>query len=255
VSLLEVRDLTAGYGAVTVLHGVSFDVGDSEAVALIGANAAGKTTLLRTLMGIVPARGGSVRFGGAELTRLRPHEVVPLGIAQVAEGRQLFPEMSVRENLELGAMARADAWAHRADTLERVCAVFPRVGERLEQSAGTMSGGEQQQVAIARALMARPRLLLVDEPSAGLAPVLVQAVFRALRDVHSDGVAVLLVEQNVPLSLRLAQRGYVIELGRVVLELGGMASADAWAHRADTLEGTGERLLADPHVKEAYLGR
>jgi branched-chain amino acid transport system ATP-binding protein len=236
-ALLEVRDLVAGYGAVTVLHGVSFDVGERESVALVGANAAGKTTLLRALMGIVPPRGGSVRFAGTELARSRPHEVTPLGIAQVAEGRQLFPEMTVRENLELGAMASADSWSHRADTLERVCTTFPRVRERLEQNAGTMSGGEQQQVAIARALMARPRLLLVDEPSAGLAPVLVQAVFRALRDVHAEGVAILLVEQNVPLSLRLAQRGYVIELGRVVLE------------------GTGEQLLADPHVKEAYLGR
>ncbi len=235
-ALLEVRDLVAGYGAVRVLHGVSFDVAEREAVALVGANAAGKTTLLRALMGIVPPRGGSARLLGQELVGMRPHEVTALGVAQVAEGRQLFPEMTVRENLELGAMASATSWAKRADTMERVCVIFPRVRERLEQHAGTMSGGEQQQVAIARALMARPRLLLVDEPSAGLAPVLVQAVFRALRDVHQEGVAILLVEQNVPLSLRLAQRGYVIELGRVVLE------------------GTGERLLADPHVREAYLG-
>ncbi len=237
MSLLEVRDLVAGYGAVEVLHEVSFGVAEREAVALVGANAAGKTTLLRALMGIVPVRGGSVRLAGAEIGGLRPHEIAALGVAQVAEGRQLFPEMSVRENLELGAMAGADAWMHRTQTLERVCAIFPRVRERLEQAAGTMSGGEQQQVAIARALMARPRLLLVDEPSAGLAPVLVQAVFRALAEVHSEGVAILLVEQNVPLSLRLAQRAYVIELGRVVLE------------------GTGAELLADPHVKEAYLGR
>jgi branched-chain amino acid transport system ATP-binding protein len=236
MSLLEVRDLVAGYGAVTVLHGISFDVADREAVALVGANAAGKTTLLRALMGIVPPRGGSARLAGRELVGLRPHEVTALGVAQVAEGRQLFPEMTVRENLELGAMAGAGSWATRADTMDRVCQIFPRVRERLEQHAGTMSGGEQQQVAIGRALMARPRLLLVDEPSAGLAPVLVQAVFRALRDVHREGVAIVLVEQNVPLSLRLAQRGYVIELGRVVLE------------------GTGERLLADPHVREAYLG-
>ena len=236
MTLLEVRDLLAGYGAVEVLHGITFDVGDREAVALVGANAAGKTTLLRALMGIVPPRGGSVRLAGAEIAGLRPHEIAALGVAQVAEGRQLFPDMTVRENLELGSMAGADSWSHRAETLERVCGVFPRVRERLEQHAGTMSGGEQQQVAIARALMARPRLLLVDEPSAGLAPVLVQAVFRALADVHAEGVAILLVEQNVPLSLRLAQRAYVIELGRVVLE------------------GTGAELLADPHVKEAYLG-
>ncbi len=236
MTLLEVRDLVAGYGSVTILHGISFDVGDHEAVALVGANAAGKTTLLRALSGIVPPRGGSVRFAGAEIVGQRPHQIARLGIAQVAEGRQLFPEMSVRENLELGAMVDPDAWAKRADTLERVCNVFPRVRERLAQHAGTMSGGEQQQVAIARALMTRPRLLLVDEPSAGLAPVLVQAVFKALREIHAEGVAIVLVEQNVPLSLRLAQRGYVIELGRVVLE------------------GTGAELLADPHVKEAYLG-
>lgn len=236
MSLLEVRDLTAGYGSVRILHGISFDVGEQESVALIGANAAGKTTLLRALAGIVPISGGSVRFAGTPIQRLAPHQIGRFGIAQVAEGRQLFPEMSVRENLELGAMAGADAWERRADTLERVCALFPRVRERLAQHAGTMSGGEQQQVAIARALMARPRLLLVDEPSAGLAPVLVQAVFKALREIHAEGVAILLVEQNVPLSLRLAQRGYVIELGRVVLE------------------GTGRELLADPHVKEAYLG-
>ena len=236
MSLLEVRDLTAGYGSVRILHGISFDVGEQESVALIGANAAGKTTLLRALAGIVPVGSGSVRFAGTPIERLAPHEIALLGIAQVAEGRQLFPEMSVRENLELGAMASAPAWEQRGETLERVCVLFPRVRERLAQHAGTMSGGEQQQVAIARALMARPRLLLVDEPSAGLAPVLVQAVFRALRDIHAEGVAILLVEQNVPLSLRLAQRGYVIELGRVVLE------------------GTGHELLADPHVKEAYLG-
>ncbi|MGH2715099.1 MAG: ABC transporter ATP-binding protein [Thermoleophilaceae bacterium] len=234
--MLEVRDLVAGYGAVTVLHGVSFEVGERESVALVGANAAGKTTLLRAIAGVVPPRSGSVRFDGRELVGLRPHEIVRLGVAQVAEGRQLFPEMSVRENLELGAMAGPEAWARRHDSLERVCTVFPRVRERLDQDAGTMSGGEQQQVAIGRALMARPRLLLVDEPSAGLAPVLVQAVFRALREIHDEGVTVLLVEQNVPLSLRLAQRGYVIELGRVVLE------------------GRGDELLADPHVKEAYLG-
>ena len=234
--ILEVRDLAAGYGAVEVLRGVTFDVGQREAVALVGANAAGKTTLLRALMGIVPPRRGSIRLAGTELVGLPPDRIAALGVAQVAEGRQLFPEMTVRENLELGAMAATDAWTHRAATLERVCAIFPRVRERLEQHAGTMSGGEQQQVAIARALMARPRLLLVDEPSAGLAPVLVQAVFRALAEVHAEGVAILLVEQNVPLSLRLAQRAYVIELGLIVRE------------------GTGAELLADPHVKEAYLG-
>jgi branched-chain amino acid transport system ATP-binding protein len=233
--LLEVAGLSAGYGPVQVLRDITLHVDEGEAVALVGANAAGKTTLLRTINGIIRATAGMVHLAGRDVTNLAPHDITRTGIAQVAEGRQLFPEMSVRENLELGAMATPQSWAGRTEMLERVVALFPRVGERLEQRAGTMSGGEQQQVAIGRALMARPRLLLVDEPSAGLSPVLVQQVFRALREIHAAGTTILLVEQNVPLSLRLAQRAYVIELGRV------------------TLEGTGAELLADPHVREAYL--
>ncbi len=235
MSLLEVERLTAGYGPVEVLHGVPLRVEEGEAAALVGANAAGKTTLLRAITGVVHASSGAVRLGGRDVTAFPPHDITRTGIAQVAEGRQLFPEMSVRENLELGAMATTSGWDGRDEMLAKVIELFPRVGERLDQRAGTMSGGEQQQVAIARALMARPRLLLVDEPSAGLAPVLVQQVFRALRDIHDTGTTILLVEQNVPLSLRLAQRAYVLELGRI------------------TLEGTGEQLLADPHVREAYL--
>jgi branched-chain amino acid transport system ATP-binding protein len=235
VSLLEVDRLVAGYGQVRVLHEVSIHVEEGEAVALVGANAAGKTTLLRTINGIVRATSGLIRLDGRDITGLEPHDITRAGIAQVAEGRQLFPEMTVLENLELGAMATPEAWAGRAEMRDRVVALFPRIGERLAQHAGTMSGGEQQQVAIGRALMARPRLLLVDEPSAGLSPVLVQQVFRALREIHAAGTTILLVEQNVPLSLRLAQRAYVIELGRV------------------TLEGTGAQLLADQHVREAYL--
>jgi branched-chain amino acid transport system ATP-binding protein len=233
--LLEVDHLSAGYGPVQVLREITLHVDEGESVALVGSNAAGKTTLLRAINGIVRATSGVVRLGGRDVTALAPHDIYRAGLAQVAEGRQLFPEMSVREHLELGAMATPESWAGRNTMLDRVVALFPRVGERLEQRAGTMSGGEQQQVAIARALMARPKLLLVDEPSAGLSPVLVQQVFRALREIHSAGTTILLVEQNVPLSLRLAQRAYVIELGRV------------------TLEGTGEQLLADPHVREAYL--
>jgi branched-chain amino acid transport system ATP-binding protein len=235
MSLLEIDALTAGYGSVTVLRELKLRVEEGEAVALVGANAAGKTTLLRTINGVIRPTAGSVRFAGRDIAGLPPDQIARIGIAQVAEGRQLFPEMTVRENLELGSMATPEAWDSRAETQARVLELFPRVGERLEQRAGTMSGGEQQQVAIGRALMARPRLLLVDEPSAGLAPVLVQQVFRALREIHAAGTTILLVEQNVPLSLGLAQRGYVIELGRV------------------TLEGTGEQLLADPHVREAYL--
>jgi branched-chain amino acid transport system ATP-binding protein len=235
VSILEIDRLVAGYGHVRVLQDVSIHVEEGEAVALVGANAAGKTTLLRTINGIVRATSGTIRLDGRDITGLEPHDITRAGIAQVAEGRQLFPEMTVLENLELGAMATPEAWAGRAEMREHVVALFPRVGERLAQHAGTMSGGEQQQVAIGRALMARPRVLLVDEPSAGLSPVLVQQVFRALREIHAAGTTILLVEQNVPLSLRLAQRAYVIELGRV------------------TLEGTGAQLLADPHVREAYL--
>jgi branched-chain amino acid transport system ATP-binding protein len=236
LSLLEVERLVSGYGGVRVLQELSLHVDEGEAVALVGANAAGKTTLLRTINGIVRPSAGAIRFAGRDITGLAPHEITRAGIAQVAEGRQLFPEMTVLENLELGAMATPEAWAGRVEMRDRVVALFPRVGERLAQHAGTMSGGEQQQVAIGRALMARPRLLLVDEPSAGLSPVLVQQVFRALREIHAAGTTILLVEQNVPLSLRLAQRAYVIELGRM------------------TLEGTGEQLLADPQVRAAYLG-
>jgi branched-chain amino acid transport system ATP-binding protein len=233
--LLEIEGVSAGYGPVPVLHDISLHVDEGEAVALVGANAAGKTTLLRTINGIIRATAGTIRLAGRDITALPPHDITRTGIAQVAEGRQLFPDMSVRENLELGAMATTRSWEGRREMLDRVIAIFPRVGERMEQHAGTMSGGEQQQVAIARALMAQPKVLLVDEPSAGLSPVLVQQVFRALRDIHAAGTTILLVEQNVPLSLKLAQRAYVIELGRV------------------TLEGTGAELLADPHVREAYL--
>jgi branched-chain amino acid transport system ATP-binding protein len=237
MALLEITGLVAGYGSVNVLREIGLHVDRGEAVALVGANAAGKTTLLRAISGIVPVRAGSIRLEGRELAGRPSHEIAREGIVQVAEGRQLFPEMTVRENLELGAMPTAEAWAGRATMLERVVGLFPRVGERLAQRAGTMSGGEQQQVAIARALMARPKVLLVDEPSAGLSPLLVQAVFKALREIHAEGTTILLVEQNVPLSLRLAQRAYVIELGRVVLE------------------GTGTELLNNPHVQAAYLGR
>lgn len=237
MALLEISNLVAGYGAVPVLRDLSLQVDEHEAVALVGANAAGKTTLLRTISGIIPAKSGSIKLAGRELIGLPSHEIAAAGVIQVAEGRQLFPEMSVLENLELGAMASADAWTGRAAMIERVIALFPRVGERLTQRAGTMSGGEQQQVAIGRALMARPAVLLVDEPSAGLSPVLVQTVFRALREIHAAGTTILLVEQNVPLSLRLAERAYVIELGRVVLA------------------GTGAEILANPHVQAAYLGR
>jgi len=210
-------------------------VNQGEIVCLVGANGAGKTTVLRALSGIVPA-AGSVRFDGRPIGMLGTAAIARLGIAHVPEGRHLFPAMSVLDHLELGAAFVPGAWEHRAKTLEFTFGLFPRLRERRWQLAGTMSGGEQQMLAVARALMARPKLLLVDEPSMGLAPVLVQALFGALREINRAGMTILLVEQNVRQTLQMAHRGYVLENGRV------------------TLEGSGEQLLANEHVRVAYLG-
>jgi len=233
--VLEVRGLQAGYGKVQVLWSLDLQVADGEFVALIGANGAGKTTLLRTISGLIRPTGGTIRFRGAEIGGRRPYEIVAQGIAHVPEARELFPLMTVQDNLELGAFARAAAWARAPQTLAEVYGLFPRLADRRSQIAGTLSGGEQQMVAIARALMSRPEVLLVDEPSHGLSPIMVQAVFAALREVNRSGVSVLLIEQNVRQSLRLAGRAYVMENGRIVLQ------------------GTGRDLLDSPHVKEAYL--
>jgi len=220
---------------VQVLWDVGFHVDRGEIVCLIGANGAGKTTLLRALTGVV-RHAGRVRFDGRPIGALGTAAIARLGIAHVPEGRHLFPGMTVREHLELGAAFVPGAWEHLAETAEFVFSLFPRLRERQRQLAGTMSGGEQQMLAVARALMARPRLLLVDEPSLGLAPVLVQAVFGALREINRAGMTILLVEQNVRRTLQMAHRGYVLENGRI------------------TLQGTGEELLANEHVKVAYLG-
>ncbi len=233
--MLEVRGLEAGYGKVQVLWGLDLQVADGEFVALIGANGAGKTTLLRTISGLIRPTSGTIRFRGAEITGRRPAEIVAQGIAHVPEARELFPLMTVQDNLELGAFARPAAWARAAQTLTEVYRLFPRLSDRRLQIAATLSGGEQQMVAIARALMSRPEVLMVDEPSHGLSPLMVQAVFAALREVSQSGVSVLLIEQNVRQSLRLAGRAYVMENGRIVLQ------------------GTGRDLLESPHVKEAYL--
>ncbi len=233
--MLEVRGLEAGYGKVHVLWGIDLHVGDGEFVALIGANGAGKTTLLRTISGLIHPAEGEVRFRGVEITRWKPSEVVALGIAHVPEGRELFPLMTVEENLELGALPRPAARARMRQTLDDVYRMFPRLSERRSQLAGTLSGGEQQMVAIARALMSLPAFLLVDEPSHGLSPRMVRTVFQALREIHARRVSVLLVEQNVVQSLRMADRAYVMENGRVVLE------------------GAGRELLGSSYVKEAYL--
>ena len=234
-TLLRVDGIEVGYGDLTAVSDVSLEVREGEAVALIGANGAGKTTTLRAVSGLLPLRRGRIEFQGQRLDGLGPAEIAARGIAHVPEGRQLFPTMTVRENLELGARTRA-ARSGRAGMLERVFELFPRLRERREQLAGTLSGGEQQMCAIGRGLMARPRLLMLDEPSLGLAPVLVKAIFADLARINTQGITVLLVEQNVLRSLHLAHRGYVLENGRMMLS------------------GPRDELLASGHIKQAYLG-
>ena len=233
--MLKVLDLAVYYGDAPALDGVSIDIGAGEIVAIIGANGAGKTSLIRAIGGVLKPRAGSVSFEGREIAGLGSHVVCDLGIGQVAEGRQVFPNMSVLENLQVGAMLpRARAGA--AQSLDAVLAMFPRLEERLSQAAGTLSGGEQQMLAIGRCLMGSPRLIMFDEPSMGLAPAIVHEVFNVIRQLHGRGMTVMLVEQNVAASLRLADRAYVLENGSVVLE------------------GGGAQLLGDPRVREAYLG-
>lgn len=232
--MLTVKDLEVAYGPIRVLHQVSLDVSQGEMVALLGANGAGKTTTLRAICGLVPVAAGRVLLNGRELTGRSPHEVVRQGMALCPEGRRLFANLTVRENLLLGGYV--EERRNRAANLEWVLTTFPRLRERLDQRAGTLSGGEQQMVALGRALMSRPRLLLLDEPSLGLAPLLVREVFRIIREVNKRGMTVLLVEQNAQAALALAHRGYVLENGRLVLS------------------GTGAELLDHPHLQEAYLG-
>jgi branched-chain amino acid transport system ATP-binding protein len=235
VSLLEMRAVETAYGRVRVLHGVSLHVNEGEIVALIGANGAGKTTTLRTISGLVHPLRGTVHFAGEDISRVAPPAIVRLGASQAPEGRRVFARMTVRENLELGAYARRGRAAIAAD-LERVFATFPRLRERAAQQAGTLSGGEQQMLAIGRALMARPRLLMLDEPSLGLSPLLVQTIFAVIAQINADGTAVLLIEQNARQALKIAARGYALELGHI-------------AH-----EGTAAELLASEAVRAAYLG-
>jgi branched-chain amino acid transport system ATP-binding protein len=235
MSLLRIDGIEVGYGDLTAVRDVSLEVPEGEVVALIGANGAGKTTTLRALSGLLPLRRGRIELDGQRLDGLGSAQVAVRGIAHVPEGRQLFPTMTVRENLELGARTRAARQA-RARTLDRVFELFPRLLEREAQLAGTLSGGEQQMCAIGRGLMACPRLLVLDEPSLGLAPVLVKTIFEDLARINGQGLTVLLVEQNVLRSLRLAHRGYVIDNGRT------------------TLAGPRDELLASGHIKQAYLG-
>jgi len=233
--VLSVEDLQVHYGAIHALRGISLEVPDGKVVALIGANGAGKTTTLRAITRMLKVTAGSVRFRGEELTRLQPHEIVARGLAHAPEGRGIFLNLSVMENLELGAYLRRDAAQIKQD-LDYVFDLFPLLKERMKQQAGTLSGGEQQMLSISRALMSRPKLLLLDEPSLGLAPQVVETIFRILREVNGRGVSILLVEQNAHLALNLAHFGYVLETGEVVMQ------------------GEGKALLAAPEIRKAYLG-
>jgi branched-chain amino acid transport system ATP-binding protein len=234
-TLLRLDGIQVGYGDMTAVHEASLEVREGETVALIGGNGAGKTTTLRAVSGLLPIRSGSIEFAGERLDGLSPAGVVARGIAHVPEGRQLFPSMTVRENLELGARS-VEARRRRAETLAWVFDLFPLLSERQRQVAGTLSGGEQQMCAIGRGLMAKPRLLMLDEPSLGLAPVVVRAIFDDLERINRGGLTILLVEQNVLRALQLCHRGYVLENGRIALE------------------GAREALLSSPHIKQAYLG-
>ena len=233
--MLELENLRVGYGNIEALHGISLSVGEGEIVTLIGANGAGKTTTLMTISGCVRARSGAIRFRGRDISGLPPHEIVALGLVQSPEGRKIFPRLSVAENLEMGAFTRRDADGIAADQ-NRVFELFPILGERRRQPGGTLSGGEQQMLAIARALMARPKLLLLDEPSLGLAPLVVSRIFEVIRELNREGATILLVEQNARMALKAAHRGYVLETGTI-------AMADA-----------ADKLLSDPRVRSAYLG-
>lgn len=233
--MLEVTGLRVAYGGIQAVRGITFHVNEGEMVALIGANGAGKTSTLKAVARVLDAAGGDVHFCGKKITRLAPHDLVRVGIALVPEGRGVFPRLTVAENLAMGAFARDDKAAIAQD-VEHVYSLLPRLQERAGQLAGTLSGGEQQMLAIGRALMSRPRLLLLDEPSMGLAPIMVQKIFEVIQTVAREGMTILLIEQNAKLALEVSQRGYVMESGSI------------------TLSGPSNDLLSDPKVKAAYLG-
>jgi len=234
-ALLSVRGLKVAYGGIAAVRGIDFCVHSGEMVTLIGANGAGKTTTLKALMGLVHPAAGRVRYNGADISGMPPHRLVTLGIALVPEGRGVFPRLTVEENIDMGAYCRKDKQEIHADH-ENIYALFPRLAERRRQIAGTLSGGEQQMLAIGRAIMGRPRLLLLDEPSMGLAPLMVQKIFETVRAIAATGVTTLLVEQNAKLALEMCDRGYVMESGEI------------------TLHGEARALLANPQVRRAYLG-
>ena len=233
--MLELQDIKVSYGAAPALWGISLQVQSGELVCVVGPNGAGKSTLINAIAGLHKANGGTLRFNGEDISALPSHQFCERGIAIVPEGRRLFTGMTVLENLELGSFIKS-AKAHRAQTLEKVVALFPALKEKLPQPAGSLSGGQQQMVAIGRALMARPKLLLLDEPSLGLSPLIVQQMFKAIRDINAQGTSVLLVEQNVVMAMQLASRAYVMEEGRIVAE------------------GEASELLTRPEIQKAYLG-
>ncbi len=233
--MLEIKNLSVNYGGIQALQDVSLTVNEGEVVTLIGANGAGKTTTLRSISGLVSPRSGEIIYNGKNITSLRPDQIVQVGIAHSPEGRRVLARQTVLDNLELGAFVRSDRWGIRAD-IEKQFQIFPRLGERRDQLAGTLSGGEQQMLAIARAVMSRPRLLLLDEPSLGLAPQIVREIFKTIVNLNQSGVTILLVEQNATLALQHANRGYVMESGVI------------------TIEGQASDLLVDERVRQAYLG-
>ena len=235
MALLEVRDLHVSYGAIQAVQGVSFEVNEGEVVALIGSNGAGKSTILRTISGLEKAKSGSIRFNDQELTKMKAHNIVKAGIAHVPEGRRIFPRLTVTENLHMGANLQTDK-AKIASDMERVFELFPRLREREKQQAGTLSGGEQQMLAFGRALMTDGKLLMMDEPSMGLAPIIVDEIFEIINRINAEGRSILLIEQNAFLALKTAKRAYVLETGKI------------------TMSGPASDLLADERVKAAYLG-
>ncbi|MDR1775563.1 MAG: ABC transporter ATP-binding protein [Actinomycetes bacterium] len=233
--MLQVTDLHTSYGKIHAIKGISFQVNRGEIVTLIGANGAGKSTTLRTLSGLIAPQSGSILFNGSDIAGLKPHVITAKKIIQVPEGRRIFPKMTVRENLDMGAFLRRDADGIKQD-MEWVLELFPRLAERINQKGGTLSGGEQQMLAMARGLMARPELLMLDEPSMGLAPVIVEVIFETIAKLQEKGITILLVEQNANLALGIADRGYVLETGDI------------------KLTGTGKELLANEDVRKSYLG-
>ena len=235
MALLEVKDLEVSYGVIKALKGISFEVNEGEIVTLIGANGAGKTTTMQSVIGLIPKKGGTVIYDGEDITKTPCHKIVHLGMSQVPEGRRIFEELTVYENLLMGAYSKKKD-EHFEEDLEKVYKRFPRLAERKNQIAGTLSGGEQQMLAMGRALMSRPKLLMLDEPSMGLSPLLVDEVFDIIKDINKDGTTILLVEQNAGKSLAISDRAYVLETGSIVLS------------------GTGEELAASEEVKKAYLG-